>query len=132
MKVCEDWENPTQACFDAHPLTFIADVSSYDTKANVDVAYPIRGHVHPKVGNVGENSDATMPTGGGMHFKMQYKLPEGFACAHCLLQWRYITGNSCEMEGYDGYDWPTPAWHKPDLSTCPNPLPKTGAPEQFW
>ena len=37
------------------------------------------------------------PYGGGhnYHVDMDVKLPDGFTCDHCVLQWRYTASNSC-------------------------------------
>jgi len=34
------------------------------------------------------------PRNGSRIYEIRAKLPEGFKCAHCVLQWRYIAGNN--------------------------------------
>eukprot|EP00879_Flechtneria_rotunda_P031604 GHRR01034541.1.p1 GENE.GHRR01034541.1~~GHRR01034541.1.p1 ORF type:complete len:282 (+),score=46.23 GHRR01034541.1:733-1578(+) len=63
-------------------------------------------------------------------YRTQWRLPKGFTCNHCKLQWHYMTAHNC---------WPPcPAANKGDPS-CPNVqlyptcgMPGTDYPEQFW
>jgi len=118
---CPDFHNPTQECFDQYPLEFIEDKSMevYGTDANApkDSNYPNRGYVNPTAS----------------HTMMRFKLPEGLTGDLVLLQWRYITGNSCRSPGYDDYNYP-PGWNPPNMAACPEVLSPigVGAPEQFW
>ena len=60
----------------------------------------------------------------------RYKLPNNLSGDVVLLQWHYVTGNSCEDVGYDQYSFP---WATPDLPTCSQPLDvRETLPEQFW
>ncbi|KAL4449391.1 hypothetical protein ABPG77_007035 [Micractinium sp. CCAP 211/92] len=59
-------------------------------------------------------------------FNMPYQLPQGLSCdgvsARCVLQWYYLTGNSCDPPG-------TPApYSRPLLGTCGAGVPY---PEEF-
>jgi chitinase len=66
----------------------------------------------------------------GTYYKFKFKLPNDIS-GHVLLQWYYITGNSCTAQGYDQYPFPT-GW-APTASTCPHiPEDGNGVPEQFW
>jgi len=55
-----------------------------------------------------------------------------------LIQWYYITANSCYIDGYDDYPFPTSSdgtsWHPGNIGICdsvpPDGIP--GIPEQFW
>merc|ERR1719313_1038434 len=69
-----------------------------------------------------------------MDFRMKFRLPAGVSGDRCLIQWRYITGNSCEMPGYDQVAWPSQAWRNAGVGTCALPLSAdgSGAPERFW
>lgn len=73
---------------------------------------------------------------------MKYKLPKGFSCKHCVIQWYWATANSCNPPGFAEYfeKYPMPGWGK-----CPgdggafggrNPtMAKCGGskfPEEFW
>ena len=54
------------------------------------------------------------------------------SCDHCLLQWHYISGNSCEVEGYDQAGLPA-GWRNAQIPECGIlPPDGEGAPEQFW
>merc|ERR1712091_338356 len=69
-----------------------------------------------------------------MDFQMRFRLPADVSGERCLIQWRYITGNSCEMPGYDGVAWPSQSWRNAGVGTCSLPLSAdgSGAPERFW
>lgn len=49
-----------------------------------------------------------------------------------LIQWYYLTANSCVHEGYDKYNWPE-GWDIPAADKCPHVSSDgLGTPEQFW
>jgi hypothetical protein len=118
FKMCPivPFEVPTQACFDANPLTFVT---------TFDPNYPERAYI----------PDAA----AGNTFSYKYKLPDGLSGDLVLLQWHYVTANSCIPEGYYGYNWPVGTyWSGPNplnMAIC-GPLPLDGewggkiAPEQ--
>ena len=55
--------------------------------------------------------------------KMAFKLPASLTCKRCVLQWHWVTGNSCTAPGTP------PNFAKPNLQECG----KDGAnPEEFW
>lgn len=118
-------------CFNSNLLIFVEDLSDYDTKANVDTLHPERAHVHPAVG-IGTDSSTT--ASGSMRFKHKFRLPENLVGNHVVLQWRYLTANSCNHPDYELYEWPADSWWSSALAQCVVPLSKTGdgAPEQFW
>ena len=103
---------PTQACFDANKLRFISGES-----ANYDPIYPERAYGPP--GNP------------GVTYRYKFQLPAGLSGDLVLLQWKYITANSCIPPGYDTYNFPQ-GWHPGSgLSNCgPLPLDGNGLPEQ--
>jgi hypothetical protein len=37
---------------------------------------------------------------------VRYKLPAGLTCPHCVLQWYWVTANSCHGGGYTGVTFP--------------------------
>jgi len=120
---CPDFENPTTECFLNHPLEFIEDISmeAYGTSDNApkDPNYPERGYVNP----------------GASHTKMRFKLPDGLTGDLVLLQWHWVTGNSCRSAGYESYPFPA-GWAPSNMGPCPDrdnldPV-GIGQPEQFW
>ena len=123
---CPDFDNPTQACFEQYPLEFVEDLSveAYGTNYNApkDENFPSRAYLNPAASKT----------------KMRFKLPEGLHGDPnndnlVLLQWHWVTGNSCRSEGYDDYNFP-PGWSPDNMGPCP-PLSNTGVdvpPEQFW
>lgn len=64
FKLCPDPDSNDQECFDRHPL---------ELEDGGTVYYPQRGSVK---------------------YNLNYKLPAGLVCEHCVLQWRYIAGNN--------------------------------------
>jgi hypothetical protein len=78
--VCPDGEASTQACFHEHPLVFVEDLLY---GGPVDDQYPSRAYVSPA-------SD----------FRHVYRLPMGIHGSKVMLQWRYVTANSCFPPGY--------------------------------
>ena len=105
---------PTQACFDAHPLTLVEDVSG---GLPLDPNYPERAYLPPPDG---------METGGtpsGKVMRQRYRLPPGLNGDLVLIQFHYITANTCFPVGYDTYPYPYP---RPNLSDCPEPLDECG------
>jgi len=125
FKACpiQPYEVATPGCFDAHPLTFISD-TLYG--ANKDNNYPNRAYI--PLGSLGFANNV-------YSYSYKFQLPPGLSGDLILLQWRYVTANSCVHVGYDTYDWPV-GTHWPSANTLlvPNcgPLPPdgNGVPEQ--
>ena len=78
--VCPDGVASTQQCFLDNPLTFVEDML-YD--GPVDEDYPTRAYVSPD-----------------QLFRFKYRLPMGISGEQVMLQWRYVTANSCIPPGY--------------------------------
>ena len=100
-------EVPTQACFDAHPLEFVQD-KIYN--APKDTNYPERAYI-PETGS---------------DFTHTFKLPADLSGNLVLIQWVYVTANSCLPPGYRDYPFP-PGFPSPNGSDCGSSLG-----EQFW
>ena len=65
-----------------------------------------------------------------MLYKFKFKLPSDVS-GHVLLQWYYITGNSCTAAGYNNYSFPA-GWES-SAPVCDRiPDDGVGVPEQFW
>jgi len=117
-------EAPTQECFDKNPLVFVSD-ELYGAKP--DPLYPERAYIpladHP---NIQRSSD------GNYLFHHKYRLPDDLRGDLVLIQWYYITANSCKPEGYDTYDWPE-GFFPGNVPVCDViPPDGRGVPEQFW
>mmetsp|Transcript_3313 Transcript_3313/g.7203 ORF Transcript_3313/g.7203 Transcript_3313/m.7203 type:complete len:518 (+) Transcript_3313:241-1794(+) len=114
---------PTQDCFDDYELEFVEDLIYGAPK---DDAHPCRAYIPPAT-----DSTETAGNPSGKRYRYRYKLPSDLNGAIVLLQWHYVTGNSCVDVGYNEYDFP---WSTPNLSTCSQPLDQcgNGIPEQFW
>jgi len=132
IKACPNGPGSTQACFDTpgHELTFVKD-TLYDMPA--DPAYPERGYY------------AGGQAGGLKNFEMTFKLPVGISGNQVMLQWKYITANSCSPPGYSEYfagansaglSLPDSYWTT-GVTLCTPPYPSDGTrsstwPEQFF
>lgn len=128
-KVCpvQPGEVPTQACFDKNPLIFKKDMLYGGRR---DKRYPERAYIAPKT-----VPNAVVDTSGirGMKFSHKFKLPDGVHGSLVLIQWHYMTANSCVHEGYDSYKWPKGWNDHGNLGVCKNiPEDGNGVPEQFW
>jgi hypothetical protein len=114
----------TQECFDANPLTFVED-KLYG--APVHPLYPGRAYI-PRTDFAG----LTRGSDGNYPFHHLFKLPNGLRGDLILLQWYYLTANSCVAEGYNTYAWPE-GFYPGDLPVCQSiPPDGRGVPEQFW
>lgn len=79
--------------------------------------------------------------GATKSFSFEYRLPSGIRGERVLLQWKYITANSCSPPGYATYfaahpDLPNSYWTQ-GVSDCTPPYPNDGSrsttfPEQFF
>lgn len=119
-------EVPTQECFDANPLTFISDELYGATQ---DPLFPERAYI-PRTDFQG---GLVRDSSGDYVMRHTFRLPAGLSGDLVLIQWHYVTGNSCKDVGYDTYDWPD-GFYPGNLPTCSQPLPEDGrgVPEQFW
>lgn len=110
-------EAPTPACFEAYPLTFIEDVlSDGETRlqANPHPNYPSRAYI--------PLNDSQL--------RYRYQLPSNLSGDLVLLQWHWVSANSCTAEGYDDYIWPS-GFHPGNVPVCgPLPVDGNGVPEQ--
>jgi hypothetical protein len=129
----------TQACLQATPLlrdptdTFI---SPPDTRP----AYKNRYYLEPPCSktttaaaysnsplnttSLYTTANSVSPAMTGQRVRMRYMLPSGVTCAHCVLQWWWISANSCNPPGYSGYNFPnndgcpSTAWWGAGRSNC--------------
>jgi len=120
-------ESPSQACFNENPLEFVEDLLYGAPK---DSNFPERAYVaplsHPLA--VTDNSGVS-----GMKFSHKFKLPDNVTGNLVLLQWHWLTANSCVHEGYAEYPFPSNTWRADNLGICdPIPPDGNGVPEQFW
>ncbi|KAK1734442.1 lytic polysaccharide monooxygenase [Skeletonema marinoi] len=119
-------EVASQECFDSNPLTFVEDVL-YGSLP--DPNYPNRAYI-PRADSAIIQKDNS----GDYKFSHRFKLPEGLSGELVLLQWHYLTGNSCMAdEGYLNYNFPAGFEPNLQLGVC-NSIPSDGrgVPEQFW
>ncbi len=68
------------------------------------------------------------PTSDSWNYKIKYQLPDGLTCdgidSRCVLQWHYVTGNSCDPPG-------TPSQYgSGQLPVCSSG--EGAVPEEFW
>ena len=98
-------EAPTADCFTQNKLHFISD-ELYG--APPDPQYPERAYIAPAsivTWTNGEENGEQQPVTGAP-YKMKFKLPDGIYGDTVLLQWYYLTANSCKHEGYSDYNFP--------------------------
>jgi len=125
-------EVASQACFDRNPLTFVEDVL-YGSRP--DPNYPNRAYI--------PRADAPFiqqgpPKDGKPTYKFshRFRLPQGLSGDVVLIQWHWITANSCLPDnGYRSYNFPQGFEPNKQLATCTymNPaggLGTTTSPEQ--
>lgn len=123
MWLCPDGNNSTQECLWSNPAQLVRD-EYYG--GPVDPTYPERAYF----GN------------SASEFKFTYKLPEGLTGDNVLVQWQYITANSCFPPGYKNTEVGDIllelGWLRAyGMAECMYPYDPTGAvgsgkPEQFW
>jgi hypothetical protein len=110
---------PTESCFKDHPLEFVEDLLNNAPK---DPNYPTRAYLPQQT------------TSGLGEFNYKYKLPVGLLGELVLIQWYYVTGNTCVVEGYANYPFPVgfTAYNEGTTTTCPLPITGDGseAPER--
>jgi hypothetical protein len=117
-------EVASQECFDSNPLTFVEDVLYVSLP---DPDYPDRAYI-PRADAPFIQKD----NGGDYKFSHRFRLPAGLSGELVLLQWHYITGNSCLAdEGYLNYNFPAGFEHNAQLGVCESiPPDGRGVPEQ--
>lgn len=119
-------EVATQACFDANKLTFTLD---HFYGAPKDENYPERAYIP-----LSNYPGLRYESGGvyGSFYKYRYKLPDNLVGDYVLIQWYYLTANSCSHPGYNDYPFPQ-GFNNGNLAPCANVPPDgRGVPEQFW
>lgn len=122
-------EVPTAECFATNKLIFVSDELYH---APIDVNYPERAYLIPASRAIFIQEDFY-----GAQYKMKFKLPDGIYGDVVLLQWYYLTANSCKHVGYTDMVFPE-AWgpdaklysEVPDCADIPDD--GNGVPEQFW
>jgi hypothetical protein len=127
-------QQPTSECFDQYKLTLVKD-ELYN--ANLDKRFPERIYLAPASVIQWENEGPEIQPVTGAKYKFKLQLPPGLHGEVVLLQWYYLTANSCKHVGYDMYDWPE-EWGSdvllydrlPDCGDVP--VDGDGVPEQFW
>ena len=135
LKACpiSPGQTATQACFDRNPLRFVSGEN-----ANPHPNYPDRAYLPPaNPPNAPNGAHPQFASGGRWSYRYKFQLPQGLSGDLVLLQWHYITGNSCLPPGYNTYNWPA-GWNPGNLATCveiptsSNGPPPPNCPEQFW
>lgn len=114
-----DPKTVTWACLDENVLK---RVSVPGEVSPVDPKYPERYYLEPEC-SPGYNKNVTM----------KYQVPSTLTCERCVMQWWWVTGNTCNPPGYERRS-PQPAhvatgcdWWEPSLPRCGNSYP-----EEFW
>jgi len=117
-------EIPTQECFDKNPLVYVGDVFY---NAPQDPKYPERAYI--PLASHSTKKDAA----GSYLYVHKYQLPQDLIGDVVIIQWHYVTANSCLPDGYKDYNWPAEGFYPGNLSNCGKiSSDGNGAPEQFW
>jgi len=125
---------PTAECFERHQLRFVED-ELYGAPA--DPRYPERAYIVPADKAQWMSGDPGELWVYGAYYKMKFELPVGVYGDVVLLQWYYLTANSCKHDGYFNYTFPS-AWgeYGSSMDVLPDcgviPPDGNGVPEQFW
>ncbi|OSX72068.1 hypothetical protein BU14_0471s0007 [Porphyra umbilicalis] len=91
----------------------------------VHAAYPSRWYL--PCGTTGGGT-ATPLQYGGPDGRMRYRLPAGFACDRCVVQWYWATANSCVPKGAETYG----AWAGCSAGGGRGAPCGAAWPEEFW
>jgi len=121
LRICPTGDSASLACLD-NPKYMVEFVDDPMHGAPVDSA-------NLRAGHLAERSK--------IDYEMRFKLPMGVTGEKVLMQWKYVTANSCNPPGYTSYPWPNDNWWVSGLSPCYLPYTEDGSrppnkPEQFW
>ena len=89
----------TANCLKKYPLKFVSD-PLYGAPKDPD--YPYRAYIAPA--NYAKRDSV------GLLYSFRLKLPDNLSGDLVLLQWHYLTANSCTYPGYANYPFPN-AWN---------------------
>lgn len=136
---------PTQECFSAKSLERVPDTTFPDSVdiSPIDPNYPDRYYLPPACALTKENTlmgGYHVRTGEKVSFQLLpcftrysvfpgYQLPADLTCDNgCVVQWRYVTANSCNPPGYTSRtNWPSDdcdSWWQSGLLPCGDILPE--------
>lgn len=121
--LCDKGDALTQDCLNKRMLLRDPNDPSISP---VDASFPGRYYMVP-----------TCYGAAAMNQTARYKLPAGLTCTNCVLQWYWVTANTCHGGGYTGVTFPAAsgscagdAWLPRANSACvDNP---SMYPEEFW
>lgn len=155
MRLCTNPDDLTQDCFNEH-LLIRDSVTEAEDPAPVDGAHPGRWYIPPPDANWPASSDAQPGSNScgraktGKRYLWKVRIPADVECEHCVLQWFWVTANSCQPVGLAEYyersstqNWieakfggSVQPWFASGLDSCSAAVsdPKTngnGA-EKFW
>jgi hypothetical protein len=97
-------EAPSFECFQSNRLEVVADELCGAPK---DKNYPERAMIPPS--NFPANIPSTGGAIGGVMCRFRMKLPDNVSGNFVLLQWRYISANTCAPVGHSNHPFP-PDW----------------------
>jgi len=159
LRICNRSIGVTQECFDEHLL--IRDSGTAETDpAPIDENHPGRWYIPPPATNwpadselfpvENECSGSSRDKASWTKYQWKVRLPGDLECDHCVLQWFWVSANSCTPPGFREYfdssatkSWiaskfggDSSAWWGSTKTACPADVgdPKTngnGA-EKFW
>lgn len=156
LRICSRPDDLTQDCFDEHLLVRDDDSASTDP-APVDANHPGRWYIPPpdfdwspdSISIADSNSCSRTPP-PFVRYRWSVRLPADLECEHCVVQFFWVTANSCNPAGLAEYfessatqSWiaskfggEASAWWKPLLASCPtdvvDPRTNNNGAEKFW
>jgi len=155
LRICSRPDDLTQDCFDEHLLVRDSETALMDP-APVDESHLGRWYIPPPEIDWSPDaasvpiSTACSRSKSGRRYRWAVRLPADLECEHCVVQWFWVTANSCNPAGLHDYfsksstqSWITSkfggdasTWWKPALSSCPaavvDPRTNNNGAEKFW
>lgn len=121
----------TQTCLNQHKLHVVKNPE--DANSFVDPNYPNRFFFPPACAD--GYTDASPWSSSAWVYPALVQLPHELSCEHCVLQFYYVTANTCLPRGYRDTPWPSTftncdrGWYSPQLDDCDG---SRVYPEEFW
>lgn len=153
LRGCPDGKDSSQECFDRHIFEFVEDMAygmpagktvgsnSGDNNGNSSVSRSVSHSSSIADPNHLERGYYWGGQGAsGVDFAMKFRIPTSLVGEKVMLQWHYITANSCSPPGYTDYFGgnnsmgqvlPDEYW-SPLVSDCVLPYPQDGATSGVW
>jgi len=157
LRICSRPDDLSQDCFDEHLLVRDSETSAIDP-APVDESHPGRWYIPPPgidwspdaVSVPASNACSRDKSSGTERYRWTVRLPSDLECEHCVVQWFWVTANTCNPAGLPEYysksstqSWiaskfggDASDWWKPKVDSCRadvvDPRTNNNRAEKFW